>query len=103
MRGKVTDSHNRKRDGGKQMKTNENSENTLLSPIRRRLLGAAGIFAGEISFCGRAPTEGQGDGSPTAGAIHQKKIFYATRKKSLKGLTVPPPLYKKIDKKPAQK
>jgi len=85
------------------MKTNENSENTLLSPIRRRLLGAAGILAGELVFGVRAQAEGQGDVSHTAEAIHQETVFNASRKKVYDALTVAAQFQKVIDNSAAMK
>src|SRR5438552_4371938 len=70
------------------MKTNENPENTLLSPLRRQLLGAAGILAGELVFGVRAQAEGEGDVSHTAEAIHQETVFNAGRKKVYDALTI---------------
>jgi activator of HSP90 ATPase len=103
MKGKVEHLQDGKRGSEERMKTNENPVNTLVSPVRRQLLGAGAVLLGGLGLGARLSAQGEGEVSRTSEAIHQEIIFNASRKKVYEALTVASQFQKVIDNSAAMK
>ena len=79
------------------MNTNENSENRTSLPTRRQMLTGAAVLIGGLRLGERVHTDGEGEISRVAEAIHQETVFKASRKKVYDALTLAAQFQKVVD------